>query len=143
MSKKRPALRKDRTPPKNVKLFPNLRSFLQAALDEKVSFQDISGILDALEQGFGLDERDKAFAANFEATLDSELKDVDENDLAYQRGYAIGDADGYERAQKQLREQLDTAFISGVNSRSDAPSSRDFPTSYDPSTTAFEGEATK
>lgn len=113
-----------------------LREFLVAAYDEKVSQHDLNLILDTIETGFALDARDKAFAQNFQ---DQPEINADVDSDAYRSGYAAGYATGYKDSfdSNNSLSTVTDAFVAGVNTGAslvDVPSSKDFPSTFQPET---------
>ena len=72
--------------------YPSLKEFLKAAIAEKISPAQIDAILDSIEEGLALSERDKAFAEYLESTGAPALP---ESDSQYNLGYADGFFKGY------------------------------------------------
>lgn len=104
----------------------NLKQFLKAAIAEQISPDDIDAILDSIEQGLALSERDKAFAEHLESIGATSLP---ESDTSYNIGFSTGYHLGFSEAvQVSLNPpqppapapllsqvQLVQTFVDGVN----------------------------
>ncbi len=70
------------------KRYPGIRSFIEQAISGRYEAKEIGAVLTLIEQGIGLDERDKALAEKF-----GDMPDDDKNPV-FKRGWLEGHAQG-------------------------------------------------
>lgn len=102
-------MKRKRTQKRRPPRFTSLRKFLEMALSDREDDRrrwkpaDVIQVLDNIEQGFGLQERDRALAENF-----NEIPSDDENP-AFRRGWLEGHLAGVKAGRAELTEDETTA----------------------------------
>ena len=74
------------------KRHPGIRGFIRQAISGQYEAKEIDAVLDLIEQGIGLDERDKALAEKF-----GDMPDDNQNPV-FKRGWLDGHAQGLKDA---------------------------------------------
>jgi hypothetical protein len=85
--------------PEAPRKYPALREFVAEAISGKHTPEDIEKILTLMEQGIGLEERDRALAEKMEG-----LPANDRVDPVWSRGYEQGLVEGYQAGRKDERD---------------------------------------